>query len=208
MDVSPEDVVTCSPYLGEALPDCTAFSGVIVTGSSAMVTDKAEWSEGTAHWMADVVAAEVPLLGICYGHQLLAHALGGVVGYNPKGREIGTVEVHLNAMGQTDMFLGELPTSFLAQASHSQSVLTLPNEARLLASNALEPHHAFVVGSCAWGVQFHPEFDAWYVRALIDHREDALQSESLNADALRAQVCDTPEAQGLLKRFVELAQCV
>jgi len=80
----------------------------------------------------------------------------------------------------------------------------LPKEARLLASNDLEPHHAFAVGDCAWGVQFHPEFDATFIRALIDHREKDLEAEGLDVDALRLGIRETPEAYGVLKRFAEL----
>jgi GMP synthase (glutamine-hydrolysing) len=204
MGVALDLVRVCSPHLGDTFPKLEDIAGVIVTGSAAMVTDKADWSEQTAAWMADVVAAQVPLLGICYGHQLLAHALGGVVDYNPKGREIGTVAIDVHEAGQADDLLGSLPTHFWAQASHSQSVIQLPKEARLLASNDLEPHHAFVVGDCAWGVQFHPEFDAHFIRALIDHREKDLKAEGLDVDALRLGIRETPEAYGVLKRFAEL----
>ncbi|MEZ4555438.1 MAG: gamma-glutamyl-gamma-aminobutyrate hydrolase family protein [Caldilineaceae bacterium] len=51
-----------------------------MTGSHSMVTDRAAWSERSADWLRAVVAAEWPVLGICFGHQLLAHAWGGVVG--------------------------------------------------------------------------------------------------------------------------------
>lgn len=204
MGVALDNVWVCSPHLGDAFPQLEEISGVVVTGSAAMVTDKADWSEQTAAWMADVVAAQVPLLGICYGHQLLAHALGGVVDDNPNGREIGTVDIRLNEAGQKDDLLGDMPVNFEAQASHSQSVIQLPNGARLLASNDLEPHHAFAVGACAWGVQFHPEFDATFTRALIDHREEILRKEGLDVDALRLDICETPIAYGVLKRFAEL----
>jgi GMP synthase (glutamine-hydrolysing) len=204
MGVALDQVRVCSPHLGDAFPKLEEISGVVVTGSAAMVTDKADWSEQTATWMADTVVAQVPLLGICYGHQLLAHALGGVVDYNPKGREIGTVEVRLNEAGQQDDLLGDMPVHFLAQASHSQSVIQLPKAAQLLASNDLEPHHAFAVGACAWGVQFHPEFDATFTRALIDHREKILRTEGLDVDALRLGICETPVAYEVLKRFAKL----
>ena len=84
------DVV--SVYLGASLPSANRVSGVIVTGSPAMVTDRPDWSEASARWLANIVVEDsVPVLGVCYGHQLLAHGLGGEVGPNPKGREMGTV---------------------------------------------------------------------------------------------------------------------
>ena len=75
------------------LPDYKAVSGVIITGSHAMVTDRQPWSEFTADWLRAIPADSVPVLGICYGHQLLAHAWGGTVGYHPRGEEVGTVAI-------------------------------------------------------------------------------------------------------------------
>ena len=82
-----------SVWQGEALPHDDTVSGVVVTGSSAMVSHREAWSERTAGWLARAVDAGTPILGICYGHQLLAHGLGGEVGPNPRGREIGLHEV-------------------------------------------------------------------------------------------------------------------
>ena len=61
---------------GDALPDPHAFAGVLVTGSAAFVTDHADWSERSAAWLRQTAHAGLPVFGICYGHQLLAHALG------------------------------------------------------------------------------------------------------------------------------------
>ncbi len=81
---------------GAALPEPAALSGVVITGSHAMVTEKRPWSERAAVWLKGAVEAQTPVLGICYGHQLLAHAFGGQVADNPRGRDIGTVEFTLN----------------------------------------------------------------------------------------------------------------
>ena len=65
---------------GEQLPDVHDYRGIVISGSAAMVSDRHPWSEYTAQWLLDAMQHQVPILGICYGHQLLAHALGGVVG--------------------------------------------------------------------------------------------------------------------------------
>ncbi len=90
-----DEVVVIDVEHDEPLPTREGFAGVFVTGSGAMVTDQLPWSEASAAWLRDAAHAGLPLLGICYGHQLLAHALGGQVGYNPAGREMGTVDVAL-----------------------------------------------------------------------------------------------------------------
>ncbi len=85
-------VQVCSVYEGDEPPTARATGGVVVTGSAAMVSDHEAWADRTAEWLRTAVDAGVPVLGICFGHQLLAHALGGKVGPNPRGREIGTIK--------------------------------------------------------------------------------------------------------------------
>ncbi len=74
----------CKPHDDEALPAWDALAGAVLTGSWSMVTDREPWSERTAEWLRGAHRAQLPLLGICYGHQLMAHALGGVVDFHPK----------------------------------------------------------------------------------------------------------------------------
>ncbi|WP_309762920.1 glutamine amidotransferase-related protein [Agrobacterium pusense] len=73
------------PFTGETLPEAGSFTSAIITGSWSMVTDREEWSEQTAGWIRQVFSAGARLFGVCYGHQLMAHALGGRVDYHPKG---------------------------------------------------------------------------------------------------------------------------
>lgn len=191
---------------GQLLPKARDVRGVIVTGSPFMVTDRADWSERTAAWLADAVATTTPVLGICYGHQLLAHALGGEVSNNPRGRQIGTVDVTLTADANRDRLLSALrPISHLP-VSHLQSVIRLPAGARLLASSPRDPHHAFAVGDSAWGVQFHPEFNATIARAYIQEREAAIKQEGLDPIALTANVTETNDGTQLLRRFEALTR--
>ncbi|MEQ6289704.1 glutamine amidotransferase [Vogesella sp. GCM10023246] len=185
---------------GEALPAVAEVAGAIITGSPAMVSDRADWSEEAAAWLRAAHAAKVPLLGICFGHQLLAHALGGEVGYHPGGPEVGTVTVARQPAAAGDALFDAMPAQFAAQVLHWQSVLRLPPGASVLAANAFEPHHAFRVGN-SWGVQFHPEFDTAATVSLLEVLAPALQQAQLSVTALRDAVCPTPEAAGLLQRF-------
>jgi GMP synthase (glutamine-hydrolysing) len=189
---------------GERLPEPSACVGVVVTGSSAMVSDQEEWSEAAALWLATAVEVGTAVLGICYGHQLLARALGGRVGRNPRGREIGSVDVTFRAVG--DPLLGFLPVRARLQASHVESVLELPPGVRSLAWSALDPHHAFRVGERAWGVQFHPEFDADVSRAYVRARRAALCAEGLDPDALGVACGEAPHGRALLARFARLVR--
>ena len=204
LGVAPEQGRVVSVYADESLPDPAAPDAVVVTGSSAMVSAGEAWSERAAGWLRAAAHAGTPLLGICFGHQLVAHALGGRVGPNPRGREIGTVSVELEAAAASDELLGSLPPRFLAQATHVESVLELPEDARRLAGNAADPHHAFAWGERVWGVQFHPEFDADVIRAYLAARREVLRDEGMDPERLENEVEEAPEGTRLLRRFAGL----
>ncbi len=204
LGVPDEDVDVLDVQLESQLPPPEEPLGVVVTGSSAMVSECEAWSERSAQWLAAAVRAETPVLGICYGHQLLAHGLGGRVGPNPRGRQIGTVNVALVAGANGDALLGSLPESFPMHASHVESVLELPPGAELLATTLGDPHHAFRVARRAWGVQFHPEFDADIMRGYLEARRNVIGAEGLDPDALLGAVREAPQGSALLRRFAEL----
>ena len=100
----------------EKLPAPNSVAAAVVTGSAAMVTQRLQWSERSAEWLVDAAAARLPILGVCYGHQLLAHAFGGRVDNNPSGREIGSVGIRMLAAAREDELFGSLPARFDAQA--------------------------------------------------------------------------------------------
>jgi GMP synthase (glutamine-hydrolysing) len=204
LEIPAEGTVVAHVCNGSALPSHDAIAGIVVTGSHAMVTEHHDWSERTAEWLVGAVEKRIPTLGICYGHQLLAYALGGKVGVNPKGREFGTLEVHLEKRAQEDALFRGLPTPITVHLSHTQSVLLLPAQARRLAYSKREDCQAFAAGGCAWGVQFHPEFDAAIVREYIGSHQEELSADGQDPAALIAQTADTPYGTAILKRFASI----
>lgn len=198
-----------SVFEGEELPSPRETGGVVITGSAAMVADREAWIERTAEWLRDVVEAGEPVLGICFGHQLLAHALGGRVAPNPRGREIGVVSVELADGAAADPLLGGFPTPIDVHATHLESVLELPPGAELLASSRLDPHHAFrVAGRKVWGLQFHPEFTAAVTRGYIEAKRDDIRAEGMDPERLLAGVRETRWGGDILARFAQLADGV
>jgi GMP synthase (glutamine-hydrolysing) len=204
LGLSIEETPTVSVHMGDLLPPVSTLAGVVITGSPAMLTDGAAWNLVAVHWLRDALALGLPVLGICYGHQLLAHACGGHVDYHPNGREIGTVPVALTAAAFGDALLGGLPSRFLAYTSHSQAVLRLPDSAVLLGASAHDAHQAFRIGERAWGVQFHPEFTARIMRTYVQVRHAVLREEGFDVDTLLRDVVETPAASAVLRRFAAL----
>jgi GMP synthase (glutamine-hydrolysing) len=176
--------------------DAAAF---VITGSSANVPDRLPWMLRTEAWLRDVVGAGTPTLGICFGHQLLGQALGGDVQKNPRGREIGTIVVERTS---DDPLFAGLEPSFVANATHVDSVVRLPSGATALARSSLDSHQAIRFAPACYGVQFHPEIDAEVMRAYIDARREILVGEGIDADALATAVTEGEPGRRTIKNFL------
>ncbi len=197
------DICIVDVQAGALLPMPEQCAGAIVMGSHAMVTDNLAWSVALEKWLAEAVLNNIPLLGICYGHQLLAKALGGVVDYHPQAPEIGCFAINLLPAAVNDPLFSQLPAHFNAHLTHHQSVIVLPNNAVLLANNTHEPHQAFRVGACAWGVQFHPEYSKAVMLEYIEKQRAVIERCGQDCDAIKTNTEETLAAQQLLALFVK-----
>jgi GMP synthase (glutamine-hydrolysing) len=200
----PQAIVRVRVDRGERLPAPASVAAVLITGSDAMVSDRLPWSERTAAWLRRAADAGVPMLGVCYGHQLLAHAFGGEVAYNPRGLEIGTIAVVCTPAARRDALFAHLPREFFAQATHAQTVVRAPRGAVVLARSAQDRHQALRFAPRVWGVQFHPEFGVRPMRALIRADAAALARAGRDVGALSRDVRACAEARSVLRRFAEL----
>lgn len=136
----------------------TIGDGLVVLGGSMSAHDEARWVQQVKDLVADAQAIDVPVLGICLGHQLVAEALGGEVAVaDGRGAEEGPVVLEWLPGAGEDPVLGEAARSGAPVAmSHHDAVTRLPEGATELARSATYPNQAFRLGS-AVGVQFHPE---------------------------------------------------
>src|SRR5205085_7719730 len=149
--------------------------GIIVTGSPLSVTERAPWMLELGEDLLRAGARGTPVLGVCFGHQLLARAAGGDVVENPRGREIGTVRVQLTEAGRRDvLFAWASAAEIEVQATHVDAVDPLPPGTTVLASNENTAAQAYRLSETVAGVQFHPELWAAALRDLILSRRDKL----------------------------------
>jgi GMP synthase (glutamine-hydrolysing) len=184
---------------GSDLPDPESLAAILVTGSSASVTERAPWMLAVESYLVEAVRAETPVFGICFGHQLLGQALGGRVELNPKGRQIGTVEA--SARGPDALLEPEL-RPLTVNTTHRDAVVELPASASVVGSTPRDPHAFVRFGERVWGVQFHPEFDRTTMRAYISERREILAAEGFEVDSLLEHVSDAVPGREIMKRFV------
>ncbi|NOX35707.1 MAG: glutamine amidotransferase [Deltaproteobacteria bacterium] len=191
---------------GEALPPVDTCKGVVIAGSHAMVTQDLAWSVAIEKWVPGVILSNIPVLGICYGHQLLARAMGGVVDYHAKGLEIGTAVIELVNEDTQDILFKGLPKTFAAHVCHSQTVIRLPDNAVRIAENSFESNHSFRIGPSAWGVQFHPEYDDRIMAAYAGNMETSIKESGLCLSEIMDKIKPTPIALKILRRFGKLIE--
>lgn len=196
-----KNIVIINAQENEKLPTLTKNDAVILTGSHSMVTHEESWSLEVEKWLPKLIEDKVPLLAICYGHQLLAKSLGGVSGYHENGMEIGSVDINLEEDAKNDEIFSKLQNSFKAHTIHSQTVIKLPKNATRLAFNSHDKNHAFRVGNCAWGVQFHPEFDENIMNLYI---KEVAKKKDLDVEKLTSFSENTNVATTILKEFERL----
>lgn len=181
------------------LPELASAAAVIITGSSSSVTERAPWMLRVEDFTRRAVASETPLFGICFGHQIVAQALGGTVEKNPRGREIGTVRVRKS---DADPIFEGVPEAFDVNSTHVDTVSRLPAGARLLAQSDLDASQAFAVGERTRCVQFHPEIDGDAMRRYVVARAHLIDAEGGNSAAVHARASDAPYAAEILRNFV------
>jgi len=148
--------------------DC---DGWLITGSRHGAYEDHPWIPPLEAFIRDAYAAHVPLVGICFGHQIVAQAMGG------------RVERHANgwAVGATDYdFAGETLT---LNAWHRDQVTTVPPNARVVASNAFCANAALLYDDRAFTVQAHPEFRADFVDGLMQTRGKGVVPDALMSEA-------------------------
>ncbi len=142
-------------------------------------------------------------MGICYGHQLIAHAIGGFVDNNPRGREFGTMEITLTEAAKMDPIFKNLPSKMPVHTGHTQSVVKFPKGVKILASSEMDPNTAFFLPPSAWGVQFHPEYNSEIISGYVKEAAGLLKADGQIPDLIQSKIQPAPEAIHVLRAFVK-----
>lgn len=177
------------------LPDHATADAWIVTGARSSVLDEDERVERLLDWIRGAIGEEVPLLGVCYGHQAVAAALGGRVERHPGGWELGTVEIELTPEGRSDRLFEGFPRRFRVHTTHEDQVVEPPPEAVVLARNEHSPFQALAIGTACRTVQFHPEVDEPIARDFVDRRRHLVERA--------LDVAEAPYGARVLANFVK-----
>ncbi len=169
--VAPElELVRIDMIGGTPLPELDAVDALLLTGSRHDADGTDGWIVRLADLLLEAHERAVPAVGICFGHQLIAHALGGRIARAAIGWGIGVHEARLTEAGRQ---VWSAPTRFSLIHSHQDQVVEPPPGGRVLAASAHAPIAALQVGSLL-GFQAHPEFTPGYAQALMDRRADRI----------------------------------
>jgi GMP synthase (glutamine-hydrolysing) len=170
----------------------------LTTGSRHSVNDDEPWIRDLEEFVRKVADVGAPFIGICFGHQLIAKALGGSVVRSERGWGVGVKEVQLDReLGWGD--------SYRVLTSYQDQVATLPPEAEILGWNDHCPVSVMGVGSTILGIQGHPEFDPAYSKALMESRRGKpIPAETV--DAGLATLADDPDGTRLAEWILEFIE--
>ncbi|PHY18875.1 type 1 glutamine amidotransferase [Caulobacter sp. BP25] len=185
---------------GELPQDPAENDAYVITGSSAGVYDPLPWIEPLKAFLRQA-KGETPLVGVCFGHQIMAEAFGGKVVKSDKGWGVG---LHAYAVSDPAPWM-DGADAVAVPASHQDQVVELPSDARVLAGSAFTPYGILAYDDAkAISMQFHPEFDPTYATALIEARRGTRYTDE-QADAAIAslgQANDRARMADWINRFL------
>lgn len=196
------DYETVAVYDGAPFPDAASLDGIVITGSAAGVYDKHySWMEPLRAFIRTAYQARTPMLGICFGHQIMADALGGDVRKSEKGWGLGR---HTYNVAARPAFLRTEAPALRIACSHQDQVIAPPAEAQVFLASSFTPNAGLVYrNGAAISLQPHPEFLDDYTLALAELRRGKAPDEVVDTAVSSLRVgSDSREVAGYLAAFL------
>lgn len=184
---------------GDALPHPGKLEAVLITGAAAGVYDGFDWIEPLEDFVRKAYASKTPMVGICFGHQLIAQALGGTVRKSEHGWGIGR---HVyQVLPENGVIDGE---AIAIACSHQDQVIEAPRDALTILSSDFTPHAGLLYANgTTLTVQPHPEFDVAFAQVCCELRDGTAPADVVaKAKASLAQPMDNAKLGGAITRFL------
>ncbi len=162
---------------GEFPPEVTAADGYVITGSPASVHDPFDWIAKLLAFVRELHAARTPLVGLCFGHQAIALALGGRVERNPRGWRMGIAETHIH---RSEAWAEPAARTIRLYASHCEQVTRLPPDAEVFGGDEFCPNAFYTIGRHTLTTQYHPEFTPAFMNGLTDELDGKLPPDVIS----------------------------
>lgn len=183
-------------------PDTIQADAGLITGSIASVHDDALWIRRLEDIVRDFHAERRPLFGACFGHQVIATALGGTVSDNPDGWSFGLVE---QMRADSPAWMDPARTLTYLHSAHSQQVTHLPEEAIVLSTSPSTPVAAMALGDHIASTQYHPEMSREFMHGLVPLLRGTVPDPLLDAALAETRPADNPLYARWMTNFFEAA---
>jgi len=193
-----ETVCVARGEVAASIHDC---EGWLITGSRHGVYENLDWMLPLQEFIRELAAAELPLIGVCFGHQIIAQALGGEVVKSEKGWVVG---LHRYQIEQQHSWMRDSPRQAGIYAFHQDQVVQLPDNAQVFLSSEFCPYAGLSYGKSIISVQAHPEFGDAYESALLEAYGGSVVPEDVTARALAGmRAGDTADTELLANWFAD-----
>ncbi|HTN61972.1 MAG TPA: type 1 glutamine amidotransferase [Devosia sp.] len=191
---------TVPVFDGAPLPDPGELEGIVITGSAAGVYDDIAWLEPLRNFIRKAYDKKTSMLGICFGHQIMADALGGDVRKSDKGWGLGR---HIYAVRQRPGYMEGAPASLAVACSHQDQVIVPPAEAEVILGSDFTPNAGLAYrNGAALSFQPHPEFADDYTVALAELRRGKAPDQLVDAAVASLSTASQSAAMaGYIGRF-------
>ena len=197
------EVKTVRASLQDWDKEVTWADAVMISGSPRDAFSDDEWTHALMAKVAKLLEKKKPVLGVCYGHQILGRVKGGKVERCKEGWELGETKVKVTSEGACSPLLQGLPEQMNVMQSHQVCVLTVPGQGVLLASSPHTQVQAARWAEQAYGVQFHPEFTGEVLRGIWTERRDKWRGQvKFDLDRTLDQAKECPDGLAIFRNFL------